>query len=185
MMNKYLPLRILLAVSFLICGVALADSDELASTINSLPALRNKLEGEAKTVSERGDMASLVAGPEAITKGLLPHLIKIESKYRKISQDEASEMIRRDLQAVGRDIEVRYPDGGTMEFLDRANAVAGHVIRRINWCVSQLMSGQKDFNLADWRLRWEAKGEQDGAANGSQPIRSETNRTSSAAGSRR
>ena len=31
----------------------------------------------------------------------------------------------------------------------------------------------------------EKKGEQDGAANGSQPIRSETNRTSSAAGSRR
>jgi hypothetical protein len=31
----------------------------------------------------------------------------------------------------------------------------------------------------------ESKGQQDGAANGSQPIRSETNRTSSAAGSRR
>jgi len=39
--------------------------------------------------------------------------------------------------------------------------------------------------IAQHELRNAAPGQQDGAANGSQPIRSETNRTSSAAGSRR
>jgi hypothetical protein len=44
---------------------------------------------------------------------------------------------------------------------------------------------QVDKMTTSWRLEIERKGQPDGAANGSQPIRSETNRTSSAAGSRR
>jgi beta-lactamase regulating signal transducer with metallopeptidase domain len=145
--------------------------DALPKTIQSLPELRAKLKSESEMIGQRGDNMSLRRSADVITEGLLPPLIELEAAHRKISQEEASKLVRRDMEAVGRDVEAKYPEGGTMEFLDRANAVAGHVTRRISWLVHQLMAEQKDFDWLDWRERWETAGKQGEAGNSAQPTK--------------
>lgn len=161
-MSTYTRLRALVPLlALLTSSLAFAAPDELEATIEALPALRERLGADSEKKAERGDTMSLVGASELVTKGLLPSLVKIEAHLRKKSEDEVSELITRDLQAVGRDVEIRYPDGGTMEFSDRASSVARHVTRRVYWCVSQLMVENEDFDLRGWRKRWKATGEQD------------------------
>ena len=55
-------------------------------------------------------------------------------------------------------------------------------VKAVGWRAGELAARLKSFDQVIEKLR---DGQQDGPANGSQPIRSETNRTSPAAGSRR
>jgi hypothetical protein len=81
-------------------------------------------------------------------------------------------------KATGREHEYREHVRRAIAFRKRVNQKADYTEEEICEAVERLDSG----NI---RPNWRKELGQDGAANGSQPIRSETNRTSSAAGSRR
>jgi len=102
-----------------------------------------------------------------------------ETELNMIVKGDASHPIAQDRQPTYLAFLRRAPDG-------RFHPITGHYDSETSFRVlATPQGGAIRYAVEDGRRKQKGEANHDGPANGSQPIRSETNRTSSAAGSRR
>jgi hypothetical protein len=130
------------------------------SEIDELPNIRDKIlkdTHELRSGSTGGSTAKLVDAGVKIQNKLLPSLIKLEAELEKKKKDDVTKEIKRDLEAVERDVHIRgysEGEGGSENLVEAVYTGVSHIEARISYYVWQLTKDSKDFDFETWHRRW-------------------------------